>query len=351
MTCGGANAQITINSQATADNFIQSIKDANVAFGGSGTTAAFDGIDWNNFEGSQAGTASPAWMTYASQQLKAYYGSNFLITAPPAPEYTVGPGSASAQVASDRLLLATMYAGGALDWFCPQNYDNANSYGEMVFTRQKYQEVETVNGSPVSLPSSIMGVGFRVGDGLGGSEDQWDTNADVAAAFTDFVTDEYAPRGAFVFSANLNLTNGSGFATTVAPVINNYTDPPVDTPAFELAASTNFVDGDATTAQLTSPSGKSSSDFTAGEMCETSNPAPSINIATDRYTEIEWCIQATADAVDATQYEFRVTYNGVALDSYSVTPKWTIGTPPQVPPAAPQTTAVSSITNITSITI
>ncbi len=66
MTCGGQGAQITINSQTTADNFITSIKAENVLLGGSGTTAAFDGIDWNNFEGAQAGTASPTWMTRAT---------------------------------------------------------------------------------------------------------------------------------------------------------------------------------------------------------------------------------------------------------------------------------------------
>lgn len=343
MTCGGQGAQITINSQATADNFINSIKAENVLLGGSGTTAAFDGIDWNNFEGSQAGTASPAWMTYCGVQLKAYYGSDFLVTAPPAPEYTSGPGSASAQVVSDRLLLATMYQGGALDWFCPQNYDNAESYGEVIFTRQKYQEEVTVNGQPVTLPSSVIGIGFRVG-GAG----QWATNSAAATAFTDAVTAGYAPKGGFVFSANNNATNGSGFATTVIPVMTNYTDPPVSTPAFSLVASSNFTNGAATTAQLTPPAGKTTvSDFQAGSINETSNPAASLNLASGKYTELEWNIRATADAVNAQQYEFRVTYNGVSLDTYSVTPKWTIGTAP--PP--PDTTAPTVPTNLVATAV
>lgn len=342
MTCGGQNAQITINSQTTADNFITSIKAENVLLGGSGTTAAFDGIDWNNFEGSEAGTASPAWMTYAGQQLKAYYGSNFLVTAPPAPEYHAGPGGASAQVTSDRLLLATMYDGNALDWFSPQNYDNANSYGEVTFTREKYNTAITVNGHSVQLPYSIMGIGFRVG-----GDGQWPTNAAAATAFTDAVNAGYAPKGGFVFSANTNTTDGSGFAATVAPVMNNYTDPPVSTPAFSLAASTQFANGAATTAQLTAPTGKTSgADFQAGTINETSNPAAALNLASGKYTELEWCLKATTDSINAQQYEFRVTYNGVALDTTSVTPKWTIGTPPQ--PA--DTTAPTVPTNLNAVT-
>lgn len=343
MTVGGQNAQITINSQATADNFIQSIKDANVAFGGSGTTNAFDGIDWNNFEGAEAGTASPAWMTYAGQQLKAYYGSDFLITAPPAPEYTSGPGGASVQVTADRLLLATMYDGGALDWFCPQNYDNAESIGETKFTREKYNTAITVNGHSVTLPYSIMGVGFRVG-GAG----QWATNAAAATGYTTLVNDGYAPKGCFVFSANNNATNGSGFATTVAPVVTNNTDPVIDTPAFEMSLSANFVDGDATTALLTAPSGKTTGDFQTGEICDISNPVPAIDLGSGKYTELEWCLQATANAENAAEYEFRVTYNGVSLDTYSVTPKWTIGTPVA---QTRTSTGIGSITGLSSITI
>ena len=343
MTVGGQNAQITINSAETAANFVDSIKAANVAFGGSGTTAAFDGIDWNNFEGAQAGTASPVWMTYVGQQLKAYYGSNFLITAPPAPEYTSGPGSASEQVTADRLLLATMYDGGALDWFCPQNYDNANSYGEVIFTREKYNTAITIEDRSVQLPYSIMGMGVRVG-GAG----QWSTNAEVATAFTDVVNAGYAPKGIFCFSANNNAVNGSGFATTVAPVVNNYADPVVDDPAFSLSTSSNFTDGTNTTAQLTAPSGKTGSDFQAGEMCETT-ASPTIDLASGKYTEVEWCIQATTDAVDAQQYEFRVTYNGTALDTYSVTPKWTIGDPPAQ--GAKTMTGIVSMTGISSITL
>lgn len=87
-----------------------------------------------------------------------------------------------------------------------------------------------------------------------------------------------------------------------------------------LSASTHITaSGENTTAQLTAPSGKTTSDFVAGRIQDDENPADAVNITTDDYTELEWCLQATA----AGTYEFRITIGGVALDTYSVTPTLT----------------------------
>lgn len=97
-------------------------------------------------------------------------------------------------------------------------------------------------------------------------------------------------------------------------------------PIFELVASANITaSGEATTAQLTAPAGKTTSDFVAGRIQDDENPSDTVNITSDDYTELEWCIQATAYAIDAETYEFRVTANGVVLDTYTVTPQWLIG--------------------------
>ena len=98
-----------------------------------------------------------------------------------------------------------------------------------------------------------------------------------------------------------------------------------DTPAgefphdFRLSLSTQFADGAATTVQLTAPSGKTTADFDAGKIHESSNPADSINITADDYTEIEFCFEATDAAADV-QYDFRIE----GLDTYTVTPQLTI---------------------------
>lgn len=96
--------------------------------------------------------------------------------------------------------------------------------------------------------------------------------------------------------------------------------------AFALAASSNITaSGEATTAQLTAPAGKSSgSDFLAGRIQDDENPADSVNLSTDEYTEFEFCLASTADAEASAVYQFRITNNGTAIDTYTETPEWTI---------------------------
>jgi len=97
-------------------------------------------------------------------------------------------------------------------------------------------------------------------------------------------------------------------------------------PPFLVVLSSNITaGGEATTAQLTAPSGKSTSDFVTGRMWDNENGTDTIDITTDDYTEVEWCVQPSSAAVNGTTYEFRVTVGGTALATYTVTPSWTIG--------------------------
>jgi hypothetical protein len=95
--------------------------------------------------------------------------------------------------------------------------------------------------------------------------------------------------------------------------------------AFKLSLSSQFADGDATTVQLTAPATKSTSDFVAGKMSESSNPASTVPIDSNKYTEMEFCLQTADGAVAASQYEFRLTYKGAPLETISATPKFTVG--------------------------
>jgi hypothetical protein len=61
-------------------------------------------------------------------------------------------------------------------------------------------------------------------------------------------------------------------------------------------------------------------------MQDDENPADTIDIGNDGYTELEWCLIATAQAINADIYQFRVTKNPNVLDTYTLTPQWTIGT-------------------------
>lgn len=94
-----------------------------------------------------------------------------------------------------------------------------------------------------------------------------------------------------------------------------------------LSASGNIgASGASTTAQLTAPSGKSTSDFQAGRIQDDENPSDSVALDLTKYTEMEWCLIANNEANGVT-YEFRVTVGGVPLDAYTVTPQWTVQEP------------------------
>ena len=59
-------------------------------------------------------------------------------------------------------------------------------------------------------------------------------------------------------------------------------------------------------------------------MQESTNPAAAVDIANNYYTEVEWCLIATNAAEDGQTYQFRVTAAGTVLNTYSVTPQWSI---------------------------
>lgn len=97
--------------------------------------------------------------------------------------------------------------------------------------------------------------------------------------------------------------------------------------AFQMKASANVTaSGENTTRQLTIPSGKASGDFDGGRLQDDENPGDTVDVTLDGFREDEWVIEATANAVDGATYQFRVvTSNGTVLDTYTVTPEWTVG--------------------------
>lgn len=80
--------------------------------------------------------------------------------------------------------------------------------------------------------------------------------------------------------------------------------------------------GENTTAQLTGGTGS----FAPGRIQDDENPADPVDIGSGGNTELEWCVKATDAVATNDVYEFRVTVNGVVLNTYTVTPLWTIGT-------------------------
>jgi len=91
---------------------------------------------------------------------------------------------------------------------------------------------------------------------------------------------------------------------------------------WNMSTSTNFSDGDSTTAQLFN---NESYSFVTGGMVEyTSTSTGNISLGEDDYTELEYVIRATNNAITAGTYCFRVTNSGVDLDSYDIFPVLTL---------------------------
>lgn len=122
--------------------------------------------------------------------------------------------------------------------------------------------------------------------------------------------------GAFTATSN-NSDAWMGHTIALRPAFN---DPQI---TLSLSGYIAASAADPTTAQLSVPGGKS---FTAGKISDDTNPV-TVDIAENRYTELEFCLIATAAAAVDDIYTFRMTANGVAIDTYTVTPQWTIGTP------------------------
>ena len=96
-----------------------------------------------------------------------------------------------------------------------------------------------------------------------------------------------------------------------------------------LANSANIAAGGNTntTGQLTAPANKNANNFEAGRISDDTNPLATIDMGANSYSEDEWCLKAQAPAANNNVYYFRITSNGVAFNSYSFIPQWTIGLP------------------------
>jgi hypothetical protein len=110
--------------------------------------------------------------------------------------------------------------------------------------------------------------------------------------------------------------------------------PTVDNPIYVSPSANVTAGGEATTAQLTPPNTKTTSDFTTGRMWDDENGTDTTDIVINDYSEFEWALQAQSPAVNGDIYQFRVYAGTAPLDTYAVTPEWTIGTGGGAPPSA-----------------
>jgi hypothetical protein len=206
-------------------------------------------------------------------------------------------------------------ASGSTSWTAAMGSDPGIAVGDILLA------VTALNtDAPTASSEAVTGTGLTSAlttehmdaAGTGGNDTRLIiTEHSVSAALTSGVP-------TYSFTASTGTPEGATVLTRIRAT---------GTPPVIITASSNITGGgEATTAQLTAPSGKSTSDFVTGRMWDDENGADSIDITTDDYTELEWCFKTQSPATTSDIYQFRVYAGSTPLNTYTVTPEWTIGT-------------------------
>jgi hypothetical protein len=140
--------------------------------------------------------------------------------------------------------------------------------------------------------------------------------------------------GLLVGTRNTTVTNSESIAALTATITSDswatlcfVVKPNVASNDVYVTTSGNVTaGGEATTARLTEPSGKTTSDFVTGRRWDDENGTDTIDITTDDYTEVEWSLALKSGLANADYFDFRVYAGASALDTYTVTPRWTVDT-------------------------
>lgn len=140
---------------------------------------------------------------------------------------------------------------------------------------------------------------------------------DTFAAVTGTSNVNAAPTWAYTASASV-----SGGVVIIR--LREYTAP-INNEVYVSTSSNITAGGEATTARLTAPAGKSTSDFVTGRRWDDENGTDTIDITIDDYTEVEWSVTMAGSLSNGDYFDFRVYAGASALDSYSTTARWTIG--------------------------
>lgn len=187
LSLGGANpVGLKLLTDANVDQLVTSVSAIVDTYG-------FDGVDWDL---EQADIYTVANLLAATRAWKQRYGTDFLVTATPAPSSV--PYKQFAQ-----------QAGPLLDYLAPQYYDYADP-NRLAGIRSRTAELVTRYG----VPASKIGIGAKVGsDAASAPASFWrDAVASMRALYPSF-------RGASVWEATRERTAGNPFATTVVPTL------------------------------------------------------------------------------------------------------------------------------------
>lgn len=198
LTTGGANAgfQFTNRTQSTA--FVDSIVAINTQFGGTLANPAFDGLDFNNFEGQVVPNFTE--MGWIAQELRVRFGANFMITCPPAPWRQ-----------SDKDFCAAMLAAGNMTYAAPQFYDGPGLADPAAIVSYVDDWVANVAGGDASK----IVVGFGVSPGAA----NYSTTAQIESAWRTIESRHPSIRGAFIWDREGEARNGWAAVGRLSPLV------------------------------------------------------------------------------------------------------------------------------------
>lgn len=139
--------------------------------------------------------------------------------------------------------------------------------------------------------------------------------------------------GGFLVEAPVSSGSGSGAVTmtaTAGGTTTNVRGPgavirlratSVNNECYIATSGNITAGGEATTGRLTAGTGS----FVTGRRWDDENGSDSIDITTNNYTEFEWAVALSSAPATNDYFDFRVYKGTSALTTYTVTPRWTVG--------------------------
>jgi hypothetical protein len=199
LSCGGAGQQFDFTTSGQVTAFVNSVIAINTQFGGSAGSPRIDGVDLNTFEGGVV----PNTTLYASiaSQLRTYFGSNFIVTSPPAPWR-----------GTDQAFCTTLLASGAFNFVSPQYYDGPGLSDPAYISNSV---LNTWVATVAAGDASKIAVGFGVNAGLA----NYSTLAQVQTAWNAIEAAKPLIRGAFLWESHADQQTGWQYATTINPLV------------------------------------------------------------------------------------------------------------------------------------
>lgn len=197
LSTGGAGNGINFHSRYVSQNFVDSIVAINRQFGGTLANPKIDGVDFNTFEAEAIpNTTEYLWMF---AELKRRFGSNFIITSPPAPWKH-----------QDKDMIRQAMAQGLMDFAAPQYYDGPGLSDPSYITANVREWVRDVAG----------GQARRIAPGFGmESLPNYSTTAEIRSAWNTVEQEFPGIRGAFVWQHRTDYDRNWTFASNINPLV------------------------------------------------------------------------------------------------------------------------------------